>query len=74
MRNDTIEKVCQTMTAMAGRDDFPVHDREWWISYFTDRQVVEQLLTVLADHYYSNDQGMCKLLDIIDEHITKEYE
>ena len=74
MNNDTIVKVCQTMTAIAGRDEFPAHDREWWINYFTDKEVVEQLLTELAQHYYSNDKGMCKLLDIIDKHIVKEYE
>ena len=66
-----IQKICQTMSALAGSDSFPQSDKEWWINYFCDPVLVERLIVHIAESYHSSDEDMNKLLDMVEGHIQR---
>lgn len=69
---DTMSRIAQFMTQIADSDGFPEHDRQYWLDVCCQPEFVEQMFVHIANHYDSNDMGMCKLLDIVDNHLAKE--
>ena len=54
------------------REHFPEDERDYWIEVCTQPEFVEQMFVHIAKYYNSRDEGMCKLLNIIDSHLAKE--
>ncbi len=69
-----VEKVTTTMLALAGKAEFPAHDKEWWIELFNDPVTVNQLLVRICSSLQSRDEDMCKLVRIVYNHIENQYE
>lgn len=70
---NTMQRVASFMRHLATTEFFPESERQHWESVCTQPEFVEQMLVHIAKHYHSNDEGMCKLLDIVDNHIAKEF-
>lgn len=50
---------------------YPVGDKEFWTNHMTDKTFIMDLLKVISENYYSNDRGMCELLDKVEAHVYK---
>lgn len=70
---DTMQRIALFMKQLADAESFPQHDRQYWLDVCTQPKFVEQMMVHIAKHYKSNDAGMCKLLDIVDSHLAKEF-
>lgn len=68
------EKVAKTMLALAGKTTFPDHDKEWWVSFFSQPDKVEQMLSHIASCMNSREEDMCKLVHMMYDHIKDQYE
>ena len=70
---DTMSRIAQFMSQIANSDGFPKQDRQYWLDVCCQPEFVEQMLVHIAKHYHSDNEGMCKLLDIVDSHLAKEF-
>lgn len=73
MNIDTMSRVAEFMRQLADSKTFPQHDRQYWADVCCQPEFVEQMFVQIAKHYNSDDEGMCKLLDIVDNHLSKEF-
>lgn len=69
---DTYRRITKFMRQLADSEHFPEHERDYWIEVCTQPEFVEQMFVHIAKYYDSRDEGMCKLLNIIDSHLAKE--
>lgn len=72
MSKETAQRIATWMHQLADRESFPVEEREQWQAKFADPEFIEQVLVHVAQNYESRDEGMCKLLDIVDSHLSKD--
>lgn len=65
-----LETNCRVVQAFVD-GQYPVKDKVFWESHMTDKYFVMDLLKTISEHYYSNDQAMCELLDKVEAHVYK---
>ena len=70
---DVMNRIAQFMKHLANTESFPASERQHWENVCTQPEFVEQMLVQIAKHYHSDNEGMCKLLDIVDSHLAKEF-
>ena len=70
---DVMSRIAQFMKQLADNEAFPTDERQHWLEVCCQPEFVEQMLVQVAKHYHSDDAGMCKLLDIVDSHLIKEF-
>jgi hypothetical protein len=73
MSATTAQRVAHFMQQLADTESFPQHDRQHWLDVCSQPEFVEKMLAHIARHYDSADEGMCKLLNIVDSHLAEEF-
>lgn len=68
----TAQLISGFMRNLADTGSFPADERDHWLDVCCQPEFVEQMLVQIAQNYESHDEGMCKLLNIVDSHFAKE--